>query len=167
MPNNDHENKGLTAKRNPQPYVELDVLSGEMVQIGVLRKEDLDRSVVREFISVSRHLDDDFVGLLLAEARYRARIPEFLEKLKGHQNPPAQYDQSPRNLRLPDFIQQEWIGKGFSPSEIDRQMLAAYDPKIVRAIENYEYNNGLLGKELRFTKTGNRRSRKEMTINPA
>ena len=167
MPNNDQENNGVIAHLKSQPYVDLDARNYDVVEETVLRKKDLERPVVQEFISVSKHLDDDYVEMLLVEARHRARIPVFVEKLQSPPNPPALYAQSPRNLKLPDFIRKEWIDKGFNPSEIDRQMLDAYDPKIVRAIENYEYNNGLLDKDLRFTKTGNRRSRKEMSVSHA
>lgn len=142
----------------------VDVRQQELLkEVGLLEKY-LDRPIVKEFIHVAKHLDDDFVELLLVEARHRARIPEFLEFVSGLNSPPAKYETSPRNVRLPEFIQSEWIDKGFKPEEIDRQMLKAYDEKLVRAIENYEYNNGLLDESLRFKKVGNKRSRKEMTL---
>lgn len=142
----------------------LDSQSSNKVKKRVLSKKDIERPVVKEFIHVSKHLDDDFVELLLKEAQYRARIPEFLEILEEADDPPAKYETSPRSVKLPEFIQTEWVDKGFKPSEIDRQMLKAYDEKLVRAIENYEYNNGLLDHDLRFKKVGNKRSRKEMTL---
>ena len=158
--NNNRQNAENLSPRSAK----LDGHNHDALQKIVLRKKDLTRPVVKEFIHVSKHLDDDFVELLLAEARYRARIPEFLEILTELEDPPAKYEMSPRSVRLPEFIEEEWVKKGFKPSEIDRQMLHAYDDKIVRAIENYEYNNGLLDEKLRFKKTGNKKSRKEMTL---
>lgn len=166
MRNNNQNNTAPKAAKGTGQYLKFDTFNNGVVQKDDLRKEDLERPVVREFISVSKHLDDDFVELMLAEARHRARIPTFLERVAKYENPPEKYERSPRNLRLPEFIQKEWIDKGFLPAEIDRQMLAAYDEKIVRAIENYEYNNGLLDEKLRFLKAGNKRSRREMISKP-
>jgi len=166
MANNDQNSNRLRVKNSLSNYVDLDAPHTEVVEKIVLRKKDLDRKVVREFISVSKHLDDNFVELLLAEAYHRARIPEFLDIISNYAAPPMKYADSPRNLKLPDFIQREWINKGFNPPEIDRQMLAEYDKKLVRAIENYEYNHGLLDDKMRFQKAGNKKSRREMNLDP-
>ena len=88
------------------------------------------------FTSVSRHLDGDFVELLLAEARHRARIPTFLEKITKSGNPPQryQYVAPSQKKTLSQFIQNEWVGKGYTPNEIDHEMLKAYDPELVKAL---------------------------------
>lgn len=129
----------------------------------VSRKEDRKSPLIQEWISVTDHLDDDDFELLLAEAKQRARVTIFVKELNAREDRPMQYAASPRNLKLTDFIEQEWVAKGFNPLSIDRKMLGAYDDKLVRAIENYEYNNGFLPEHLRFPKVGNRRSKREMS----
>lgn len=164
MANNYSDGPQAENKNTSANIQNVDARNTDVLDSGVLKKEDTGRSVVHEFISVSKHLDDDFVELLLAEARHRARIPAFVERVLEAKNIPKQYAESPRNLRLPEFIKQEWINKGFLPHEIDRQMLAAYDSKLVRAIENYEYNHGPLDQSMSFPKVGNRRSKREMKM---
>lgn len=119
-------------------------------------KKDKYKPIVKEFVSVSKHLDDDFTDLLLAEARYRARIPAFLEMVSELDSPPAKYGTLLGNAQLPEFIRTEWVDKGFKPDEIDRQMLDAYDENLVSAIESYEKNNGLLEGALRFKRVENK-----------
>lgn len=119
-----------------------------------------------EWVSITEHLDETDMQLLLQEARSRARVSLFLNRISESRCPPIRYIESPRGLGLKEFIEREWISKGFLPHEIDRRMLAAYDKKLVRAIENFEYANGILPDALRFPKVGNRRSKKERGLTP-
>ncbi len=82
MKNNSENNARSHAYHPSLNKAKLDTYNPNGLKQVVLPKKDLERPVVKEFIHVSKHLDDDFVELLLAEARYRARIPEFLEFLE-------------------------------------------------------------------------------------
>jgi hypothetical protein len=120
------------------------------------------RPVVREFKSVSRHLDDDFVELMLKEARHRARIPTFLERIHNSENPPQGYEYAggQKKGQLADFIQIEWLDKGFNPNDIDRQMLEAYDAELVKSLKNQNLPPHLFFPEKANKKTCNTAQRR-------
>lgn len=122
--------------------------------------------LVEEWMSIAEHLDEDDLIHLLTKAKQLAQVRLFAKSMEDKAEKPMLYVDSPRGLKLTDFIEREWLRKGFSPRDIDRKKLAAYDEKLVRAIENYEYSNGILPESLRFPKVGNRRSKKEMVMEP-
>ena len=132
------------------------------VKKGVLVKEDKRNRLVKEWESTIHHLTNDDVEVLLKEAKRRARFAVFKENITDTENPPSLYENAPRNLSLVDFIENEWLKKGFNPNNYERGIVGAYDKKLLRAIENYEYNHGLLPEEFRFPKTRNRLSKHEL-----
>lgn len=156
------ENPPITTK-NQGNYIDNTCNTAELrIKKGVLIEDKKRKRLVKEWESTVHHLTNEDVEVLLKEAKRRARFAVFKDKILDTEDPPELYENAPRNLNLKEFIANEWLKKGFNPNDYERGLIGAYDKKLVRAIENYEYNHGLLPEELRFPKTRNRLSKHEL-----
>lgn len=116
-----------------------------------------------EWIAVSDDLTDEDRESLLKEARVLAKQNILLRELRTSDRRPNPYENPSRKLSLVEFIQTEWVDKGWNPPDIERAVVSKFDPKLLKACTDYESKRvKTLPEGLRFKKNRNRTSYAEL-----